>query len=400
LAALVTGAGLPSHPVYGQWSAGDKKPKLLDCLPQVYRPQRTLSARATARHRSRDRAALRSQCGGRMSKLVVLAAFLLAGCLGYAPVEQHVPGSTDPAPTKGDDPLPVTTADGGTDDGGNCGAMEFALQRIPPNVMLVIDRSGSMGMSVGGGSATSKWTDLKNAVSTLVTSYDSQMNLGAAIFSSDGDCKADNIDVPLAAAAGSTVMTKLNAQGPVGNTPTALALDTVIAKGLLTDKTRANYVVLATDGLPNCTDTDVTKRITTLYNQTPSVKTFVIGMGDGTASDPTLLGSWADAGHTARTGAVHYYQTTSPQDLKTAFDAIVGGIVSCDFKMSQAAPDPSLISVTENGATISPSPTNGYSFDPSTNTVTLHGAACDMLKNNASTKVGVLYGCPGPPPIP
>ena len=68
--------------------------------------------------------------------------------------------------------------------------------------------------------------------------------------------------------------------------------------------------------------------------------------------------------------------------------------------MMQAAPDPSLITVTENGTAMSPSPTNGYSFDPSTNTVTLHGAACDMLKTNASTKVGVLYGCPGPPPIP
>ena len=44
--------------------------------------------------------------------------------------------------------------------------------------------------------------------------------------------------------------------------------------------------------------------------------------------------------------------------------------------------------------------TNGYSYDSTTNTVTLHGAACDLLTKNASTKVGVLYGCPGPPPIP
>jgi hypothetical protein len=334
-----------------------------------------------------------------MNKLVVALAFALAGCLGSAPVEDHGPVATA-GPDMLEPPLPVTGADGGTDDGGVCGAMEFALQRIPPNVMLVIDRSGSMGQSIGGGSATTKWTDLKNAVSSLVTNYDSEMRLGAAIFSSDGNCAASNIDVPLAAAAGQTVETKLAAQGPGGNTPTAFALDTVIGKGLLNDATRANYVVLATDGEPNCGDIDVAKRITTLYNQTPSVKTFVIGIGDGTASDPTTLNSWADAGHTARTGTTHYYQTSSPQDLKAAFDAIVGGIVSCDFKMMQSAPDPSLIRVTENGSVLSPSPTNGYTFDPSTNTVTLHGAACDMLKSNASTKVGVLYGCPGPPPIP
>ncbi|HEX8954161.1 MAG TPA: VWA domain-containing protein [Polyangia bacterium] len=329
--------------------------------------------------------------------LFAFAAFAAAGCLGSAPVEDHAPVGPDmlPAPL----PQPTSAVDAGTDDGGVCGAMEFALQRIPPNVMLVIDRSGSMGMSIGGGSATTKWDDLKNAVSSLVTNYDSQMRLGAAIFSSDGNCAASNIDVPLMSAAGATVEQKLAAQGPNGNTPTAFALDTVIAKGMVNDATRANYVVLATDGEPNCNDVDVAKRITTLYTQTPSVKTFVIGIGDGTASNPALLNSWADAGHTARAGATHYYQTSSPADLKAAFDAIVGGIVSCDFKMMQSAPDPTLIRVTENGTLLSPSPTVGYTFDPATNTVTLHGAACDMLKTTPSTKVSVQYGCPGPPPI-
>jgi hypothetical protein len=333
-----------------------------------------------------------------MNKLVVVVTLALAGCLGSAPVEEHAPVGPDMTPSEL--PLPISQVDAGTDDAGVCGGMEFALTRIPPNVMLVIDRSGSMGGSIGGGSATTKWDDLKSAVSSLVTNYDSEMRLGAAIFSSDGNCGATNIDVPLAAAAGSTVLGKLNASGPNGNTPTAAALDTVIGKGMVNDPGRANYVVLATDGEPNCTDVDVTKRITTLYSGTPSVKTFVIGMGDGTASDPTLLNSWADAGHTARTGATHYYQTSSPADLKAAFDAIVGGIVSCDFKMMQTAPDPSLIRVTENGTVLSPSPTNGYSFDASTNTVTLTGAACTMLKTTPSTKVGVVYGCPAPPPIP
>ncbi|HWE29865.1 MAG TPA: VWA domain-containing protein [Polyangia bacterium] len=335
-----------------------------------------------------------------MNKLAVAAfAFGLAGCLGSVPVEDHAPvAGPDMLPSP--QPLPLAPPDLGTDDGGICGSMEFALTRIPPNVMLVIDRSGSMGESIGGGSPTTKWTDLKNAVASLVTNYDSEMRLGAAIFSSDGNCAASNIDVPLASAAGATVEQKLAAQGPSGNTPTAYALDTVIGKGMVNDATRANYVVLATDGEPNCTDVDVTTRITKLYSQTPSVKTFVIGIGDGTASDPTLLNAWADAGHTARTGTTHYYQTSSPTDLKAAFDAIVGGIVSCDFKMMQSAPDPSLVRVTENGTVLSPSPTNGYSFNPSTNTVTLTGTACDLLKTTPTTKVGVLYGCPAPPPIP
>ena len=184
----------------------------------------------------------------------------------------------------------MATVDAGTDDAGNCGAMEFALQRIPPNVMLVIDRSGSMGESIGGGSATTKWTDLKGAVSSLVTSYDSEMRLGAAIFSSDGNCARRQRRRAAGAGGGHRrCMTKLNAQGPSGNTPTAPRSTPCSPRALLNDATRANYVVLATDGEPNCSDTDVATRVTKLYNQTPSVKTFVIGMGDGTARNPTLL---------------------------------------------------------------------------------------------------------------
>ena len=134
-----------------------------------------------------------------MNKLVVALAFALAGCLGSAPVEDHAPVATGPDMLQA--PSPFSGVDAGTDDGGVCGAMEFALQRIPPNVMLVIDRSGSMGGSIGGGSATTKWDDLKNAVSSLVTNYDSEMRLGAAIFSSDGNCAASNIDVPVGTAA-------------------------------------------------------------------------------------------------------------------------------------------------------------------------------------------------------
>src|SRR5262249_7984470 len=177
--------------------------------------------------------------------------------------------------------------------------MEFALARVPPNVMLVLDRSGSMKYAITAGSATSKWTDLKNAIAALVTGYDAQMRLGATLFSSDGACAANTIDVPVAAGAGAAINTKLGITGPTGDTPTAVALDTVISKGLLNDPTRPNYVVLATDGIPTCGETFdmVTARIKTLYTATPSVKTFVIGIGDGTVSDPTALNTWADAGH-------------------------------------------------------------------------------------------------------
>ena len=354
-----------------------------------------------------------------MRSAMRIRSFLFA--LGISAVGCSAPeGNKTSTPTGPTGPAPTATADlggGGGDDGstgtgGNnnnssggggsddmlCGGMEFALTRIPPNVMLVLDRSGSMSDPIAKGSATTKYADLTAAMQSLVSSYDAEMRLGATFFASDNNCAA-GVPGAIAAANGQSILTAVAAHKPNGNTPTAATMQAVIDAKSLTDATRANYLVLATDGEPNCNDTDVTSRINTLYNATPSVKTFVIGIGAATNTDPDLLNSWADAGHTARAGATHYYQTNSPADLKAAFDAIAGGIVSCDFQMTEAAPDPTLITVTENGTPVSPSPTVGYTYDPGTSTITLHGAACDALKNDPTTKVSVTYGCPGPPPI-
>ena len=86
----------------------------------------------------------------------------------------------------------------------------------------------------------------------------------------------------------------------------------------LADATHTNYVLLMTDGQPNCGGdaNAVAATIAQLYAQTPSVRTFVVGIGDGASSDPNALNSWADAGHTARSGATKYYQVNTAQDLQ------------------------------------------------------------------------------------
>src|SRR6185295_3607350 len=95
------------------------------------------------------------------------------------------------------------------------------------------------------------------------------------------------------------------------------------------------------DGMPSpeCGKTNVADFVDALFKSTPSVKTFVIGFGDGTQSNPDLLNSWAVAGHTDRPGATKYFQSNSQADLKSAFDQIAGS-VSCSFKMMSTPPDP------------------------------------------------------------
>ncbi len=322
------------------------------------------------------------------------------------PQPAPIPGPSDtpydPGPLR--DPDPGPTDDAGNpigDDAANCGGMEFALTRVPPNVMLVIDRSGSMAEPISSTSNTSKWQDLLAAMAPVLSTYDGEIRFGLDLFGEgdDASCTPGSIAVPVGANHGALIQSTILAAVPNPSTPTAATLDVVIQNGMLNDASRDNLVVLATDGMPNCSQTvgDVTQRIQTLYSATPSVKTYVIGVGSATASNPAALNSWATAGHTAKASSPRYYQSNSAADLKTAFDAIVGGIVSCTFKMAQAAPDPTQLYVWSGGVSVSASTTNGYTYDANGPSVTLHGPPCDLLKSTPNTKIQVVYGCPAPP---
>src|SRR5207237_2041848 len=136
--------------------------------------------------------------------------------------------------------------------GGVCGGMQFALTRVAPNVMLVLDRSGSMKAPIASGSTTTKYQDLTAAITNLANSYGTLMRLGDTFFAADNDC-APGVPSKILDNNGATIIGDVTAHTPGSNTPTATTLDAVIASGELTDATRGNYVVLATDGLPNCT---------------------------------------------------------------------------------------------------------------------------------------------------
>jgi len=280
-----------------------------------------------------------------------------------------------------------------------CGGQQFQVERVQPNVFLVIDRSGSMGNAISGTSTTTKWEDLKGALGTLVTGFDSQIRLGLSLYNRDGDCAAGEVDTALGPLMGSNITSQLAATPTGGNTPTAATLDYVRTHGGLNDTTRQNVVVLATDGIPNCGDTDVAGKITALYNMNPPVSTFVIGVGSETASNPALLNSWAVAGHTARTGTTKYYQSNSATELQTAFQSIVNGVVSCTFQLSSVPPDPSQLYVWLGGTQVALDAGNGYTYVDSPTQITLNGQACDALKADPSKMLQIVYGCPTPPAI-
>ncbi len=286
-----------------------------------------------------------------------------------------------------------------------CGKQTFpiALNQKEPNVMMVVDESGSMKETIGG---TPKWDVLKSAVKALISKYDGKVNWGLSIFPRPGgqQCDAGQIDIAVGTGTGAQIVAKLDPLTIAnigGATPTESTLSAVEKNGGLNDGTHSNYVLLMTDGIPTCNqDGRVTPVISSMYNKTPSIRTFVVGIGDGTNSNPQQLNDWAVAGHTDRAGmSTKYYQANNITDLQGAFENILQGIASCTYQLGSKPTDPNLMVPYLDGTAVPADPANGYSYDAASNSLTFHGTSCDKVKAGGVSKIDLIFGCPSPPII-
>jgi hypothetical protein len=286
-----------------------------------------------------------------------------------------------------------------------CGQATFGIStnHATPNVMMVVDESGSMTQQVPG-TNMSKWVSLQQAVHSLLMAYDAQVNWGLSIFPNPGgqSCDPGKVDVPIGVGNTTQILSMIDGltdQTIGGNTPTDQTLQAVRIGGGLINAAHNNYVLLMTDGLPNCgSDTNgVQSTIASLYAASPSIRTFVVGIGADTQSNPAALDGWATAGHTARaSGTPLYYQANNVTDLQTAFADIISGIASCEYQLTQKPDDPSLLTAYLDGQAVANDPANGATYDAGSQSMIFHGTSCDKIKSGAVAKVDVVYGCPSP----
>src|SRR5262249_56261450 len=71
-----------------------------------------------------------------------------------------------------------------TMDALNCGVQDFPLQRLPPDLLIVLDQSGSMSDAppAGGGS---KWTQVTAAINQTVMMSQADIKSGIEFFPTD-----------------------------------------------------------------------------------------------------------------------------------------------------------------------------------------------------------------------
>ncbi len=292
-------------------------------------------------------------------------------------------------------PLPVDPRSGaGGGDGtpsNNCGAELFAASHVQSNMLIVLDSSGSMNEAITGGT---KWEIATAALKRVTAANDTKIRFGLNTFSTDVmKCDIGSNKVPVGDATASLIASYMPVKAPGNGTPIGGALHLAATNAALADTSRANYVMLVTDGKENCNGKPVDE-VKALFAK--NVKTFVVGFGADV--DKVMLANMATEGGTARAGTVKYYQADDGATLNAAFDSIAQGAIGCNYKLAKAPPDPTKIFVSVGGqlAPHDASRMNGWEYDAAQNRITLYGATCEQVSKNPGTKVNIVYGCPDP----
>jgi hypothetical protein len=363
-----------------------------------------------------------------------------SGGAQFEPPPSSGGAGSDPDPTPGPDPLECPSIM----ELGDCGTTSVQAELQPVNVLLVIDKSGSME-DTPPGFDVSKWEALEAALGEALNATSVGVNYGLVLFPDAQvdtiDCGADCCTVPAGASAVNVpigtgidsvrdVMLAIGDTGPGGGTPTAAALARALQYFTTGDGAGLsgnNYVLLATDGGPNCDESNVCEAATCTSNMDnvcmianccdgagelclddqnvlaqiaaldeAGIPTFVIGI-PGTEAYADYLDTFAIAGGVPNPSAPpEYFAVDAADTLADTFTAITSSLIrSCTVPLSEAPPLNDLVNVAVDCEVI-PNPDGiGWEIpadDPET--LVIKGNACTFIESEGAQRIDVVYGCP------
>ena len=324
---------------------------------------------------------------------------------------------SDGAVFRPDAAIEYIIADTGTESGpsvdANCGNQPFTVIAPPPDLLIVLDRSGSMnedamGESCGNGGcgANSKWSLMTAALNEVVGMTETTVNWGLKFFASAGggssSCNVNAMaEVPVGPMNAAAIAAAIAGTGPGSSTPTRAAV-TQAGAYLQTVMTQSKkFILLATDGEPTCgmgggSGGDGPAAITAVQATAAlGFPVFVIGIAADTAAGDTL-NQMAAMGGVPRMGTPQYYSVSSSADLVAALGAIqtvVNGMCTYPLGTPGDNADPTKVTVTVDGNPSQKDDPNGWSYDPGMTSITFKGDTCTQLMAGTLRSVQVLFGC-------
>lgn len=318
-----------------------------------------------------------------------------------------------------------------------CVPGKFTFTLATPQLMFVLDRSGSMDFELTSNTTAppgepSRWTALRTSLAQAITPFSNQIAMGARFFpSADANgfdpvlaCMQDPASGAITPALGNagTILNVFDTTSPVGGTPTAPALQ-LAAQEISSSRAVARAIVVATDGAPNCNaaldpdtcvctssrpdactqtndgtncldDTRTIQAITGIFDNR-KIPVYVIGIGV-TGGFATTLDAMAVAGGRPRAGSPKYYAADTPAELTEAFTVVRDSVAKCSYITPSSPDDPNAITVEIAGQLLvrDPNHVDGWDWiDQDFGHLQLFGAACDLA---TSVNVSGTVSCDPP----
>jgi hypothetical protein len=320
-----------------------------------------------------------------------------------------------------------STGQGGLTGAGGvmeCAAIEMPSTKLPPDILILFDASGSMNqdaMNVSCGNqgcgATSKWALMVPALNTVVSQTETEVNWGLKFFADSGSCGVNNnaavgIATMNAGAIATAIMGRTSANGGVSNgssTPTRAGMNGATTY-LMGQSSRPNpkFIVLATDGQPNCpasgnsNDDDTPGAVAAVTAaRMAGFSTFVVGISAGGAPEMALNMMAVEGGY-PRMATPQYYPVTSTDEFATTLRTLVGMATTCTFSVPNPPNDMTSrgnIKVRGRDASgnvveIPMDATNGWTYaNAAMTSIILNGTACDNVTAGTYTGVTIVFNC-------
>jgi hypothetical protein len=314
------------------------------------------------------------------------------------------------------DPPPASGGQGGQTvtptENNNCGAQKHDTTRTTADVLLVLDTSGSM--KTGTSNRSTRYKDVVAALDQVLPQTDDAINWGLELFPRftgsllDDGCTPGQVDVGIKPHNAKAVAAAYDPKivSPEGNTPTTESVNNAVKALQALADGNPKYIVLATDGGPNCNpderdnqESDATHAIAAVQaSASAGIPVFVVGLSVGSTASATL-NKMAEAGgkplNDPATPKTKYYKADTSDELVTAINAIRGQVVTCVYKLPSPPQVPNNVLVVYDDHRALPSPTTWGYTDASNTSITLYGDDCTKVLDGTYKSVQILYGCPG-----